>query len=53
MFLEFPLVEFLRMRPDLEYLFPFHAGDPRYIIRIDPVSQLMEVGYQDDPWVIG
>ena len=52
-YIQLPLATFLQLHPEYLQLFPlriFH--DPRYVVRLDPASGRMEVGFPEDSWHI-
>lgn len=52
-YIQLPLVIFRQMFPEQAEGFPrFLDKDPRYIVRYDYVSGLIELGYSDDKWLI-
>lgn len=52
-YIQLPLVTFRQMFPDqAEQLPRFLDGDPHYLVRYDYSSGLIEIGYENDKWMI-
>lgn len=52
-YIQLPLVTFRQMFPEQAEQFPrFFDEDPRYIVRYDYVAGLIEIGYENDNWMI-
>lgn len=52
-YVQLPLTLFRQMFPDQAEQFPqFLDGDPRYLVRYDYISGLIELGYAEDKWLI-
>ena len=52
-YIQLPLLAFRQMFPDQASQFPrFLDKDPRYLVRYDYVSGLLEIGYEEDSWLI-
>ena len=52
-YIQLPLATFLRLHPEFLEMFPlriFH--DDRYVVRLQPDSGRLEVGFLSDNWVI-
>ena len=56
-YIEMPLATFLEQCPDLADDLPAEiralAVDDNYIIRLDAAQGKLEIGYQEDDWLIG
>lgn len=52
-YIQLPLITFRQMFPDQAEQFPrFLDRDPLYLVRYDYVTGLMEIGYEEDKWLI-
>jgi hypothetical protein len=52
-YFELPIAQFLRLYPQFaDILPPPVLSDPRYIVRFNPDSELLEVGFSEDVWAI-
>ena len=52
-YIQLPLALFRQMFPDKAEPFPTSFDeDPRYLVRYDFISGLIEIGYEDDKWLI-
>lgn len=52
-YIEMPLRSFLQFNPEYFPLFPFSKyPDPRYLVRIQLHTGIMEVGFAEDEWQI-
>ena len=52
-YVQLPLSVFRQMFPDQAEAFPdFLDRDPRYIVRYDYISGMLEIGYIEDNWLI-
>lgn len=52
-YIQLPLATFLQLHPEFLEMFPlriFH--DDRYVVRLQPDSGRLEVGFPSDNWVI-
>lgn len=53
-YLQFSLPVFVKMFPEFAKMLPplFDFSDSNYIVRVDPASGRVEIGYTEDAWLI-
>ena len=52
-YVQLPLSTFLQLHPDYLSIFPLrYFHDPRYVVRMQPSSGRLEIGFPEDDWEI-
>lgn len=52
-YIQLPLSTFLQLHPEYLEFFPLRVfHDPQYVVRVQPASGTVEVGFPGDRWTI-
>ena len=52
--IQLPVRDFILQFPGMAALIPpFAYSEPEYVVRFEPISRKLEVGFESDNWVIG